>query len=219
MSHYIQIHVLDPAHLPPLLRAIRAALFPNNAPGISSLKAPSSGEELATLRRRCASALWGLLPKAVGELYYGTNKGPWSGVKSCIVTNEGVNVRTDPVKSGSSDFNNNYATNLRGCINVASLRMPLPNENYPMIRDDATLSPLPRGHLQGSNGPDRAHLGYDNEEEARRLSEIETGIVDLFSDAYCNKHLIYGILELVLVRLVPELAEKGVGELWEERLH
>ncbi|KAI1194893.1 hypothetical protein F5X97DRAFT_262011 [Nemania serpens] len=220
MSHYIHIHVLDPAHLPPLLRAIRAALFPNNAPGVSSLKPPSSGEELATLRRRCASALLGLLPKAVGELYYGTNKGPWSGVKACIITNEGVNVRTDPVKGGSSNFDHNYATHLKGGISVGSSRMPLPNKNYPMIRNDATLSPLPRVHSQGgSNGPDRTHLGYDNEDEARRLSEIETGIVDLFSDPYCNKHLIYGILELVLVRLVPELAEKGVGELWEERLH
>ncbi|KAI1113216.1 PXA domain-containing protein [Nemania sp. NC0429] len=219
MSHYIHIRVLDPAHLPPLLRAIRAALFPNNAPGVSSLKPPSSGEELATLRRRCASALWGLLPKAVGELYYGTNKGPWSGVKACIITNEGVDVRTDPVKSGSSNFDNEYATNLRGGINVGSSRMPLPKENYPMIGNDATLSLLPQGHSQGSNGLDQTHPGYDNEDEARRLSEIETGIVDLFSDAYCNKHLIYGILELVLVRLVPELAEKGVGELWEERLH
>jgi hypothetical protein len=54
--------------------------------------------------------------------------------------------------------------------------------------------------------------------EARILSEIETGIVDLFSDAYYNKHLIYSVLELVLVRLMPELAERRVGELWEERL-
>jgi hypothetical protein len=28
----------------------------------------------------------------------------------------------------------------------------------------------------------------------------------------------YGVLELVLVRLMPELAEKSVTELWEERL-
>ncbi len=58
-----------------------------------------------------------------------------------------------------------------------------------------------------------------DQEEERILSEIETGVLDVFSDAYCNKHLVYGIVELVLVRLMPELAERGVIELWEERLN
>ncbi|KAM0610248.1 hypothetical protein ACHAP0_007042 [Verticillium nonalfalfae] len=55
-------------------------------------------------------------------------------------------------------------------------------------------------------------------EEERVLREIEEGILDVFSDEYCNRHLVYGILELILVRLMPELAEKGVAELWDERL-
>ncbi|KAG7128842.1 hypothetical protein HYQ45_011783 [Verticillium longisporum] len=58
----------------------------------------------------------------------------------------------------------------------------------------------------------------DRAEEERVLSEIEEGILDVFSDEYCNRHLMYGILELILVRLMPELAEKGVAELWDERL-
>ena len=58
----------------------------------------------------------------------------------------------------------------------------------------------------------------DDQDEHRILSEIETGILDVFSDKYCNKHLMYSILELVLVRLMPELAERGVIDLWEERL-
>ncbi|KAH6624895.1 hypothetical protein B0J18DRAFT_194550 [Chaetomium sp. MPI-SDFR-AT-0129] len=49
------------------------------------------------------------------------------------------------------------------------------------------------------------------------LMEIERGILDVFSDAYCNKHLVYGALELILVRLLPELTEKGALELWAER--
>ncbi|KAK2062811.1 hypothetical protein LY76DRAFT_504939 [Colletotrichum caudatum] len=54
--------------------------------------------------------------------------------------------------------------------------------------------------------------------QQQMLTEIEEGILDVFSDEYCNKHLVYSILELILVRLMPELAEKGVAELWEERL-
>lgn len=57
-----------------------------------------------------------------------------------------------------------------------------------------------------------------DEDEDRILSEIETGILDVFSDSYYNKHLMYGVLELILVRLMPELAQKGIIELWEERL-
>lgn len=58
----------------------------------------------------------------------------------------------------------------------------------------------------------------EEEEEERILCEIESGVLDVFGDAYCNKHLVYGIVELVLVRLMPELTERGVIELLEERL-
>ena len=51
----------------------------------------------------------------------------------------------------------------------------------------------------------------------RRVREVED-VLDVFGDSYCNKHLLYGIVELIIVRLIPELAEKGVEELLEERL-
>ncbi|KAI1313484.1 PXA domain-containing protein [Xylaria venustula] len=217
LSHYIHTYVLDPARLSPLLRAIRAALFPNNAPGVSSLKPPSSGEQLAALRRRCASALLGLLPKAVGELYYGTSKWAWSGVRADTTTSESLNPRADRLKRSSSILYHSSASN----ISATDAGPPhvSPDGNNSMMPNDATLSSQPKGHSHGPNESDHTLPERGNEEEARRLSEIETGIVDIFSDAYCNKHLVYGILELILVRLVPELAEKGVGELWEERLH
>jgi hypothetical protein len=61
-------------------------------------------------------------------------------------------------------------------------------------------------------------LDEEQQEEERILTEIEEGILDVFSDEYCNRHFLYGVLELVLVRLMPELSEKGIAELWEERL-
>jgi hypothetical protein len=51
----------------------------------------------------------------------------------------------------------------------------------------------------------------------RRVAEVEE-MLDIFSDPYCNRHLIYGIVELIIVRLVPELAENGIEELLNERL-
>jgi hypothetical protein len=43
------------------------------------------------------------------------------------------------------------------------------------------------------------------------------GILDLLGDARVNKYLVYGILETVVVRLVPEMQVKTPAELLEER--
>lgn len=48
------------------------------------------------------------------------------------------------------------------------------------------------------------------------ISHVEE-MLDVFGDTYMNKHLVYNILELVLVRLVPEMGEMTPGELLTER--
>ncbi|KAL8854866.1 MAG: hypothetical protein Q9221_000372 [Calogaya cf. arnoldii] len=48
------------------------------------------------------------------------------------------------------------------------------------------------------------------------LQEVEDEL-DVWGDAYLNKHLAYQILELVIVRVLPEMGEKGVKELMEAR--
>lgn len=76
----------------------------------------------------------------------------------------------------------------------------------------------PRSGPDSSSASASGGDGLEADPDAHIIAEIESGILDVFSDPYCNKHLMYGALELVLVRLMPELAEKGVMELWEERL-
>jgi hypothetical protein len=61
----------------------------------------------------------------------------------------------------------------------------------------------------------RTFFAMDDEEEM--LETFEEEILDLFEDSNMNKHLIYSILELVVVRLVPELAEATPTELLRER--
>lgn len=51
----------------------------------------------------------------------------------------------------------------------------------------------------------------------RVADEIERDILDPLDDIYLNRHLAYAILELVLVRLIPELAEQPVSDLLAER--
>lgn len=137
--------------------------------GAQTLFPPESDEELRALRRKCASALWALVPRGVGRLYFG---GSGSSSLAAWFSKHGSSVSPGPPRSGPVGDNVNGRPG-----------------------DD------PGGDVDG-----------------RIVAEIETDILDVFSDPYCNKHLVYSALELVLIRLMPELAEKGVVELWEERL-
>jgi hypothetical protein len=58
---------------------------------------------------------------------------------------------------------------------------------------------------------------FATESEDEMAQAIEDDLLEPFGDPNMNKHLIYGILELLLVRLVPELAENTPGELLAER--
>ncbi|ROW12055.1 hypothetical protein VMCG_00763 [Cytospora schulzeri] len=171
LSDSIQRHILDPATLPTALRNLRGALFPNNAMGSPTLFPPGSDQELLALRRKCASALWTLVPRGAGRLFFGGTATSW--LARCFSSSPPLGAGPDRDGGG--------------------------------------------GGGGGDEGEERGDDGLDDL-DAQIITEIETDMLDVFSDAYCNKHLMYGALELILVRIMPELAEKGVVELWEERL-
>ncbi|KAA8568398.1 hypothetical protein EYC84_007432 [Monilinia fructicola] len=54
--------------------------------------------------------------------------------------------------------------------------------------------------------------------DERHIREVEE-VLNVFGDVYCNKHLLYGVVEIIIMRLIPELGEKGVQELLDERLN
>ncbi len=58
---------------------------------------------------------------------------------------------------------------------------------------------------------------YFGVEREQRVKEVED-VLNIFDDRYCNQHLMYGIVDLILVRLIPEMGEKGVEELLADRL-
>lgn len=65
--------------------------------------------------------------------------------------------------------------------------------------------------------PARIQDVYFGVGKERRVAEVEE-VLDVFGDNYCNKHLLYGVVELIIVRIIPEVADKGVEELLEDRL-
>ncbi|KAF2463288.1 uncharacterized protein BDR25DRAFT_397254, partial [Lindgomyces ingoldianus] len=62
-----------------------------------------------------------------------------------------------------------------------------------------------------------AAIFFASENSALQMVQMEE-LLECLDDAYLNKHLIFQIVELIVVRLVPELGERGVRELLEERL-
>ncbi|KAH6636578.1 hypothetical protein F5144DRAFT_185473 [Chaetomium tenue] len=263
--------------------------------GKPTLVAPSSDAELRGLRRRCASALWALVPKGVGRLFFGggllransnlsassvktegsaelktavggkqldnsdrdmgRDKGLLSsssskedGAKEKARLIETAPAQTKeargqgrPRRSGSPSQSRSRRsapaprpkTGGQGSSSAAAAASadpppssgpppsPLPLLSKPASSGEeatsgmASTGPLTQGSEGGGSHQDRDCDRTDDEEI---LVEIERGILDVFSDAYCNRHLVYAILELILVRLLPELTEKGVLELWAERL-
>lgn len=239
----IQDHLLDATTLPPLLRSIRGALFPNNAPGVSTLKPPSTNDELLALRRRCASSLWALVPKFLGNIYFGRTRWPWRSVarqhQRSVAGDRGAGPgatqtrvarpqqlapdgsrppgQNDPPTGGLQRSGPRNGDIAQGAASG--------DPNSPAQSGQTASARLQRPAVDTQDGEDPERLpgvgpggGDNDEEEERVLCEIESGVLDVFSDAYCNKHLVYGIVELVLVRLMPELAERGVIDLLDERL-
>lgn len=62
-----------------------------------------------------------------------------------------------------------------------------------------------------------AHTYYATRDEDEIVKTIEDDALCPFDDAYLNKHLVYSILELILIRLIPELGEQPISALLAER--
>jgi hypothetical protein len=55
---------------------------------------------------------------------------------------------------------------------------------------------------------------HGRDAQVRQIEDI-LGCLD---DAYLNKHLVFQIVELLVLRLFPELGEQGVKDLLDERI-
>ncbi|RJE18959.1 hypothetical protein PHISCL_08709 [Aspergillus sclerotialis] len=241
----IDDYLLTPTLLPNLLRATRAALFPGNArptptpnrgqggalaaragvrvPAISSsasfpsphvpvqaatpppaegVSVPSNATdksntaapvstpselETATIKRRCAIGILSLIPRPVARSF-------WSPSVNIHNSTRSYDRNADPDANLNDNANDDNA-------NTNNAPPELNNSNL----DNPSMSnPVKDGNQTDS-------------EEETILQTIESDILDLFADEYCNKHLIYAIIERILIRLLPELQEKSVGELLEDR--
>jgi hypothetical protein len=220
---------LSSDNLPAILRTLRGTLFPNNLPGKSTLVAPASDAELHALRRRCASAIWATIPLPVGRIYFGRGGGFWSrswassaspdsmASSSRTTTRSGPQSVLLPEEPGAGQGRESEKVESAATAAGAGLDGRKGDVSSRADRTTSTAGVHRSGRRPTADAARRIQWAED-EEDDQILDEIDTGLLDVFGDAYCNKHLWYSMLELVLVRLMPELAEQTVTGLWEERL-
>lgn len=72
---------------------------------------------------------------------------------------------------------------------------------------------VPRSNGSSTESSVDSHLSISE----AAVAEVESDL-DVWSDAYLNKHVAYAVLELVLVRALPELADEPVSDLIRGRL-
>ncbi|KAJ5122073.1 hypothetical protein N7448_003204 [Penicillium atrosanguineum] len=175
---------------------------------ISSNATPGSEKslrstEIASIKRRCAASLLAVIPPSVARTFFGLEP-------SC------GNDRTCSAATGSSPS-----------LTIAS---PPPSSDekggdhsgssFGAEQAQPTSMPQPSAAVNCGNGADGRTDEVDAQvdpEEEYLLQAIENDLLDLLSDEYCNKHLVYSIIETVLAKVLPEMTERGVAELMEDR--
>ncbi|KAF1816455.1 hypothetical protein P152DRAFT_389610 [Eremomyces bilateralis CBS 781.70] len=94
---------------------------------------------------------------------------------------------------------------------------PPPTRTVPSIEEQLAIRRKCAETIAGLIPPFVSAVYFSKEKKTSAVDEIEV-ILKVFGDTYMNKHLIFGVIELVVIRLLPEMAELGVEGLMAERL-
>ncbi|KAL4752310.1 hypothetical protein BDW72DRAFT_202355 [Aspergillus terricola var. indicus] len=230
----IEEYVLNPTLLPNLLRALREALFPHN----TRPKSESSVNRVEALTSISTPAppTPGAQP-SLNARQTTTASGGNTITPSDITTEEIPRLSPDqqrrPSPAEVASIRRKCALGILNMVPrpIARRLFSVPTE--PSTRDisaqveSPALSPSQfqaagPGARNGypSSSPSLEASDSDNRrdaEESLLASAIESNILDLFADEYCNKHLVYSIIETVLAKLMPELSDRSIAELMEDR--
>ncbi|GFG00241.1 PXA domain protein 1 [Aspergillus udagawae] len=212
----IQDHILTPTLLPNLLRASRAALFPSNArpsqaTDVNRISAPAPQPPQLSVRP----------PTPTQQGPIGDTATPGNADRTPAPL---ASAPTPSLAQNQGPSAPEIAAIKRECARRILSLVPQPVARVFFGVPGNTSGPTT---VNGSTGddsqqpPSRASSPVptppNDTEVSLILQAIERDILDLFADEYCNKHLIYSIIETVLVKLVPELSDHSIAELMEDR--
>lgn len=181
----------------------------------------SSAQEIAIIKRQCAARLLALIPRSIARRFFGgagnanTNNADTDGEGGITIPIEDNSNNDPPPYSDNGHSNNSDHDQMKnGHTTTSSPTSPITSTTT-SSRDDSQRQPQPQHHKPLPTPPFDSNA--DQEEEAFLTTTIENEFLDLLSDEYCNKHLVYSILETLLGKLLPELRERSVGGLLEDR--
>lgn len=72
LSNSIRSRLFDPTLLPPALRAVRSAIFPDNVLGPA--RVPPSTDEVESIKRECARVIVEVVPQYARKVFFATNE-------------------------------------------------------------------------------------------------------------------------------------------------
>jgi hypothetical protein len=90
-----------------------------------------------------------------------------------------------------------------------------PPRQIPTEEETKEIKRRSAASLLGLLPPQVATTFFANDSKVAQHQQVEE-ILDCLEDTYLNKHLIFQILELIVLRLVPELESQGIQDLMEE---
>ncbi|KAJ5364130.1 uncharacterized protein N7496_009843 [Penicillium cataractarum] len=175
-----------------------------------------SPSEIAAIKRRCAASLLAVIPLKVARTLFGVPP-PSSSDRTCsAATGNSPFTTSEPSPPPSLDGDGG------GCprSSLQDKGTTPSSQASPLSSSAPTLAGLTSesGDYPAAQRTDEGNEESDIDlEELYFLEAIETDLLDLLADEYCNKHLVYSIIETALARVLPELTERTVEDLMEDR--
>ncbi|KAF9895388.1 hypothetical protein FE257_000293 [Aspergillus nanangensis] len=222
----IEHYVLVPTLFPNLLLASRAALFPLNArPPAAGASRPPQSQSVQP-------------PASPTERGHPPSDATGANTASSSVSTSISSKTTPSLSPNQSTSAPDIASIKRQCAAAILSLVPRPvaRRFFGLTSTNATpyapdrqahLRPLskrgdhsvhpPQPAPKASRASSPVSSSNGDQEELLLMAAIEHDILDLFADSYCNKHLIYSIIEVILARLLPEMSERCLTELIEDR--
>lgn len=238
LREILQTHLLNPASLPPILHLTRTTLFPNNTAAPGGTASVASG---SNMNANTSSPLTSASTTSASTTTTTTTTTTGSASISHptltpSITSTAANIpaptpipnkilipastTTSLPRDSNSDYQEKHQARSLN-VNISGEEYT-PPQSHPSRRRAAIaiLSAIPpfvasRLFIPAPSIVARFSPGTPWRE--LQLCEIEESILDVFSDDYLNRHFVWGIVEILVGSVVPELKERGVGEVMVER--
>lgn len=175
--------------------------------------------EIAAIKRRCAASLLAVIPLNVARTLFGVPPVS-SSDRTCSAATGNSSSTTISDQSPPSSLDGDGGGHPRSSSQVQGKGTVLSPQASLLSSPASAVAGLASesGDYRAGQRTDEQNEEFDlDREELYFLEAIETDVLDLLADEYCNKHLVYSIIETVLSRVLPELTERSVQDLMEDR--